>query len=693
MTPMMAHYLEKKRENPDCILLYRLGDFYECFFDDAELVAKELEIALTGRDCGEENKAPMCGVPYHALDTYLAKLVGKGYKVAICEQLTAPEKGKIVERDVIRIVTPGTVVETEMLDAKRNNFLASVYVKRGKCSISYLDISTGEFYSTLLSGDNLLSQINDELLRICPTEIISNSLARDFAGKLGSVAIGQLPKFNTFYEWAYTYKSAVETIKKQYGIANLQGFDIADKEECICSCGALLEYCNQTQKRQLSHLKAIQFIRNDLYMHLDSNARKNLELTASMKDGRKQGSLINVLDHTKTPMGARYFKSAIEQPYQNESIINERLDAVEEIVKDVVAKNAFLSTLDEIGDIERICSKVVYGSVTPKDCLTLKRSLACLPKIKLLLSKFKTKKLVKINNSIVDFSSLVDLLDKSIKEDAGVLTRDGDFIKSGFNEKLDEYRNAKTEGAKWLANLEMVESEQTGIKNLKIKYNRVFGYMIEVSKSNLDKVPNRYIRKQTIANNERFVTEELKEIENKILNSEENALKLETEIYEYIKSVLCQNLKLLLEASEFIAELDFLISLADVAIKNNYCKPIVSNNLTELKIVDGRHPVVESLLSGGQFIPNDILLNDSTDRIMILTGPNMAGKSTYMRQVAIIVLMAHIGSFVPCKYASMPTFDRIFTRVGASDDLAFGQSTFMVEMSEVATILNNATDR
>lgn len=693
LSPMMDHYMQKKAENPDCLLLYRLGDFYECFFDDALTVSKELEITLTARDCGEGEKAPMCGVPYHALDSYLAKLVNKGYKVAICEQLSTPQPGKMVDRDIIRIVTPGTVVETEILDAKRNNFLASIYLKRGVCGIAYLDISTGEFYATSLSGDNLLQLVNDELLRIQPSEIISNSMANDFAGNLASIAIGQLPKFNSFYEWAYTYTSACNAIKNQYGVETLQSYDIADKDECVCACGALIEYCLQTQKRKLNHLKPIKFIRNDLYMHLDSNARKNLEIVETMKDGRKQGTLLSVLDYTKTSMGARFFKSAIEQPFQNENIINERLDAVEEIVKSSIIRESLIQQLDEIGDIERICSKVVYGSISPKDCLTLKRSLIGLPKIKSLLEKFKSSKIAKLNNEIVDFNALIELLESSIKEDAGALLKDGNFIKDGFNKTLDEYRHAKEDGAKWLASLEKIEIEQTGIKNLKIKYNRVFGYLIEVPKSNIDKVPNRYIRKQTIANNERYVTEELKEIESKILNSEENAQRLENEIFDYIKSTLNQNIKLLLDASASIAEIDFLTSLAYVAVKNNYVKPIVSNNLKELSIVEGRHPVVEVLLKSGQFIPNDIVLNETTDRIMILTGPNMAGKSTYMRQVAIIVLMAHIGSFVPCKEAKMPTFDRIFTRVGASDDLAFGQSTFMVEMSEVATILNNATDR
>lgn len=693
LSPMMRHYNEKKAENPDCLLLYRLGDFYECFFEDAILVSKELEITLTARDCGNGDKAAMCGVPYHAIDSYLAKLISKGYKVAICEQLSTPQPGKMVDRDIIRIVTPGTVVETEILDSKRNNFLASIYVKKGICGIAYLDISTGEFYVTSLNGDNLLQQINDELLRIQPSEIISNGMAKDFAGSLASIAIGQLPKFNCYYEWAYTYTSACNAIKNQFGVENLQSYDIEGKDECVCACGALIEYCLQTQKRKLSHLKPIKFIRNDLYMHLDNNARKNLEIIETMKDGRKQGTLLSVLDNTKTPMGARFFKGAIEQPFQNENIINERLDAVEEIVKASIVRESLIQQLDEIGDIERICSKVVYGSISPKDCLTLKRSLINLPKIKALLEKFKSKKLIKLDKEIVDFSALIDLLESTIKEDAGNLLKDGNFIKDGFNKTLDEYRHAKEDGAKWLASLEKIEAEQTGIKNLKIKFNRVFGYMIEVPKSNIDKVPNRYIRKQTIANNERYITEELKEIESKILNSEENAQRLETEIFDYVKSTLNQNIKLLLDASASIAEIDFLTSLAYIAVKNNYVKPVVSNDLKELSIVEGRHPVVEELLKNGQFIANDIFLNDTTDRIMILTGPNMAGKSTYMRQVAIIVLMAHIGSFVPCKEAKIPTFDRIFTRVGASDDLAFGQSTFMVEMSEVATILNNATDR
>lgn len=693
MTPMMTHYLKMKSENPDCILLYRLGDFYECFFEDAELVSKELELVLTGRDCGCEKKAPMCGVPFHALDTYLARLVNKGYKVGICEQLSEAQAGKMVERGVVRIVTPGTIVETDILDATNNNYLASVCMKKGKCAISYLDISTGEFYSTLLAGDNLLGLANDELQRIHPSEIIANSYAKEYLGNLASIAIGQLPQINSFYEWAFTLYSAEDTIKKQYKIDNLKSFDIEDKEECICASGALIEYCNQTQKRELNHLKPIKFIRNDLYMYLDNNARRNLELITSMKDGRKQGTLLSVLDHTKTSMGARYFKNAIVQPYQNSKFINERLDAVEELTNSLMLRETLIQILDGIGDIERLCSKVVYGTISPRECLVLKNSLINTEKVKALLMKFKSAKIQKLSNQICDFDSLINLLEKTISDKAGALAREGNFIKEGFNPDLDSYRHAKEDGKLWLENLEKVEIEQTGIKNLKIKYNRVFGYMIEISKSNIDKVPNRYIRKQTIANNERYITEELKEIENKILNSEDNALKLEMEIYEYIKSNLNYNIKFILDASSAIAEMDFLVSLADVAVKNNYVKPQINESLTELNIVEGRHPVVETLLSQGQFISNDIKLNNTDERIMILTGPNMAGKSTYMRQVAIIVLMAHIGSFVPCKKASVPVFDRIFTRVGASDDLAFGQSTFMVEMSEVATILNNATNK
>jgi DNA mismatch repair protein MutS len=690
ISPMMQHYLQMKEKYKDSLLFYRIGDFYEMFYDDAVTASKELDLVLTGKDCGLEERAPMCGIPYHAVDNYIARLIAKGYKVAICDQLTEPIKGQMVDRDVTRIVTPGTVTDDLMLDEKSNNYIASVFVKGKSLGIAYIDITTGSFNALSYEGEDYLSKLNDELVRIKPAEIITNSEGVNVSKSLGAIIVNQLPKFYQYYDWAFSQSKAEEILKEHFKVQNLSMFDIDKMPTAISCCGALINYINETQKRSLDNIATINLVKDNYYMFLDGNARRNLELTETIREGKRKGSLI---DLTKTTMGARLLKTYVEQPLQSSKEINLRLDAVDEIYSNLILKDALIDTLNNISDIERICGKIAYNSISPRDCLGLNNALLKLPKIKALLNNLKSNKLIELNNDIYDFSSLVTLLSNAINPDAPLLMKDGGYIKDGYNNELDEYRKANVEGKDWLAKLEATERQETGIKNLKIGYNSVFGYFIEVNKSQINEVPLRYIRKQTVANNERYITEELKDLENKILGAEENAIKLESKLFNEIKDKLKTYIPKLLLTAQSIATIDVLTCFASVAIKYNYVKPKINDKIKELNIVDGRHPVVEALLKNETFVPNDIDLNDNDSRIMIITGPNMAGKSTYMRQVALIVLLAHIGSFVPAKSATIPITDRIFTRVGASDDLAYGQSTFMVEMSEVSSILKNATDK
>lgn len=693
LSPMMQHYLQVKENYKDAVVFYRLGDFYELFFDDAITVSKALDLTLTGRACGLEERAPMCGVPAKSVDIYIAKLIEHGFKVAICEQLTEAQEGVMVERDVVRVVTPGTIMESNMLDDKKNNYIASVILEKDCVGLAFLDISTGEFYVTEFITSDSLQKLNDILVMIKPSEVICNDEMFLNSYNLEGIKLGVLPKFYAYFNWAYEKNKAQDNLKNQFKTKSLEVFDLLDKKFATRASGALLEYLNETQKRSLVHINKISTLKDNYFMYLDVNTRKNLELTETIRDRKKMGSLLWLLDHTKTSMGGRLLRSFIEQPLQDENEINKRLDGVEELFSNNILREAFLEELNNINDIERLAGKISYGTVSPRDCISLLVSLKQLPHLKTLLNKTKTPILTNINKNLGEFNDIITLLELSIEDNPPLLTKDGGYIRAGYNKELDELRNVNIEGKNWIAKLEAQEKETTGIKNLKIGFNRVFGYYIEVTNSQKDMVPFRYQRKQTLTGGERFITDELKQIEDKILNSEERSLKLELTLFNEIREILLKKVEDFQLAAKQIALLDTLCSFATVAYKNNYVKPQISNNISSIEIVNGRHPVIEKLLKDEQFVPNDTNLDTSDNRTMIITGPNMAGKSTYMRQVAIITLMAHLGSFVSASSAKISLTDRIFTRIGASDDLISNQSTFMVEMVEVANILHNATNR
>ena len=684
-TPMLEHYFTIKEQYKDCIIFYRLGDFYEMFYDDAKEASRVLDLTLTRR-----GEAPMCGVPYHAVDSYLAKLISAGYKVAICEQLTEPQKGKMVERDVIRVITPGTVTEDTILEEGKNNYIMTLFKDRDFLSVCYCDITTGEFDVETFK-ENIETALSDTLSRIMPKEVIGNEEAKPLYQNRQIQKLGILPRFSPYFEWAFNIDRCDKNLKKQFGENYEKVFDLQGNRSAKIVCGALIEYLNETQKRLMTNINKISVVRNKDFMMIDPNTRRNLELTESVHERKKYGSLLWLLDKTKTSMGARKMRKIFDEPLRVGKEINERLSVVEELVKRIVLRDTLSENLSKINDIERLSGKIAYGSVNPKDLLSLKVSLQALPELKNLLSS--SPALLKFAQEINNFDDVTDLLERAIKEDAPYITRDGGFIKSGFNSELDSLRNMQKDGSAWKDALEQKEREKTGIANLKIGYNRVFGYYIEVNRKDSSKVPLYYERKQTISNNERYITEELKELEDKILGASENAIKLENKLFVLIKETLLNYVKDLQKTAEVISQVDCLLSLAQVAVKNNFVKPTINNSIKHINIIGGRHPVVEAFLKDGSFIANDTYLDDKDDRVMIITGPNMAGKSTYMRQVALITFMAHIGSFVPAKSAEIAICDRIFTRVGASDDLAFGQSTFMVEMSEVANILASATDK
>ncbi len=687
LSPMMQQYVITKEKYKDAILLYRLGDFYEMFFDDAVIASKALDLTLTGKMCGLDERAPMCGIPYHALDGYLAKLIEQGYKVAICEQLTEPKKGvKLVERDVVRVITPGTLIDSNLLDDKKNNYILCGVLDGGVVGVSYTDISTGIIY---LAEQNL-SQFNDLLVRVRPSEIICNQNLAEISDTLLATKLQIVPNFQVRAFESFDYDECYKVLTNQIDKKELIG--LIDKQQTIISAGVLIKYLLETQKRSLSHINTISYIYDNEFMSLDSNTRRNLELTETIKDRKKRGSLLWLLDKTQTSMGSRMLRSYIEQPLYDEKLINQRLNGVEELVKNVVNRDALIKLLNSVYDIERLCGKISYNNLTPKDTIALKNSLSVLPEIKEKLSIYKSTILKNIAKDIYDYSSIYNMLDSAIIENPPYVLKDGGFIKKGYSKELDDICNISTVGKTWLATLEADEREKTGIKNLKIGYNSVFGYYIEVSKGQIDQVPYRYQRKQTIANAERYITDELKEMENKILHAEEQKIALEISLFNQIRETLLENVSAMQKTARQIAVLDALLSFATVACERNYCKPQVSSGINCIEIVNGRHPVVEALLKNEDFIPNDTYLDNADSRTMIITGPNMAGKSTYMRQVALITLMAHIGSFVPAQKANISLTDKIFTRVGASDDLAFGQSTFMVEMSEVSNILKQATN-
>lgn len=695
LSPMMTHYLNMKKDYQDAILFYRLGDFYEMFFEDAELCARELELTLTGRDCGLEKRAPMCGIPHHAAENYIGRLLEKGYKVAICEQLTEPKKGvKIVERGVVRVITPGTLIDSSMLDESKNNYIACIYKEKDNIGVSIIDISTGKFVVTEFTQENTLSKLNDYLVSVKPSEVILNSEMKTYYDMLPCVSSGYIVHGQLYSDDNFDFSFGVEKLKKQLNSDNLKTFSINNRHFAIISSGAILQYIEETQKRDLKHINGIEFFVMDNYMQIDASTRRNLELTETIKDKKKKGTLFWVLNKTKTSMGARLLKTYIDQPLNNDKLINARLQSVEELSKNIVARGKLGDILYNIYDIERLCGRISYNNLLNSDCILLKNSLSLLPELKEILSKFNTKNLLSIFDRCFNFDDVVDLIDRSIVDKNNVIkpNKDTDTIKYGYNKELDEFIDITKSGRIWIAELEAREKEKTNIKNLKISYNKVFGYYIEIPKSQSSEVPYNYIRRQTVLNSERYITDELKEIEEKIINADSMKEALEKQLFADIRNALMNRLEEIKTTAIAIAELDVLLSFANVAMELNYCKPIISKSNTCLEIVGGRHPIVELVNKSEEFINNDTIMNNSDSRTMIITGPNMAGKSTYMRQVALIVLMAHIGSFVPATSAKMGITDKIFSRIGASDDLSMGQSTFMVEMSEVSTILKNATN-
>lgn len=693
LSPMMKFYMTLKESYPDAILLFRLGDFYEMFFDDAKTASEVLGLTLTGRDCGMEERAPMCGVPYHAVDGYISKLIANGYKVAICEQLSDPKLSKgLVERDVIRVITPGTVIEDDILEDKKSNYLACLCADQKEYALAWIDLSTGEF-NVLQSRYDDFSAIEDMLITVSPAEILCNDAVYSMAKNLSAVRMGRLPKFQNYYDWAFDYKSANELLCKQFGVATLAIYELEGKKLAVAAGGAMLNYVNETQKRSLAHLSGIKYVTSSQYLLLDANTRRNLELCETARDGSKKATLLWVLDRTRTNMGARNLRRWIEQPLRDVDKINRRLNAVEELTKNSRVRLNLFELLSNIKDIERLTSKIAYANPGPRDLLALKHSLAAVPQIKQLLSQCRSDMLSRLNDSIFELEAIKNLIEDAIDEDAPAMMKDGGYIRRGYNAELDALHDAKTMGKQWLAQLEADEKEKTQIKNLKIGYNKVFGYYIEVSKGNVDKVPFRYQRKQTLTTGERYITQELKEIEDKLIGAVENGLLLESRLFEEIKTELVKVLPHLQSTARGLADCDTVLSLSVAAVENHYCKPQIEESTDCIRIVDGRHPVVEKIRNSEEFVPNDTELDCCQNRTMVITGPNMAGKSTYMRQVALITLMAHIGSFVPAKKAVISLTDRIFTRIGASDDVAYGQSTFMVEMVEVATILQNATYR
>jgi DNA mismatch repair protein MutS len=692
LSPMMQHYFSVKEKYKDCIVFYRLGDFYEMFFDDAKKASAILDLTLTGRDCGLEERAPMCGVPYHAVDSYIAKLVANGEKVAICEQLEDPATAKgMVARDVIRVVTAGTMTDEKQLDEKTNNFIASVFKQDNLVAIAWADITTGELSCTQFIGEKAINLAVNYLLKLAVREIICNDDVLFATKDLPEVTRGILPKFSSYLAWTYNYPAAEKCLLEQLNAKTLSAFSINGKTGAICASGALIEYLKETQKHTLANIDSIKYISTENNMQLDQTAIKNLELVKSLGDGAKYGSLLWLLDKTKTAMGARFLSSIILSPLGNKEKINYRLDGVNELYDSTVIRVGLAELLRQVKDIERLTGKISNGNIMPRDCLALAQSILVIPNIRFQLSGFRSKIINDINDNLYDLTDLANLVNRAIESDSTPATlKDGGYIKSGFNTKLDELRTNKANGTKIIGEVETRERDATGIRTLKVGFNRVFGYYIEVSKSFKDKVPTNYIRKQTLTTGERYITEELKELEEKVLNSEELALKLEAAIYEDIKAQLTAKIRELKLISSAIARLDVLVSFAEVAKANKYVRPQINESGSPLVIKDGRHPVVEAI-SKDKFIANDVLLDEDANRTMIITGPNMAGKSTYMRQVAIITLMAHIGCYVPASSAQIPIVDRIFTRVGASDNLISDQSTFMVEMIEVASILQNAT--
>lgn len=688
LTPMMQQYLETKKEYRDCILFYRLGDFYEMFFEDALTASKELEITLTGKSCGQEEKAPMCGVPYHAVESYLNKLVSKGYKVAICEQVEDPKQAKgIVKREVVRIVTPGTNLNVQSMDAGRNNYIMSIAYFQGKSGVSVADVTTGDYYLTE-TEDN--KKLLDEINKYQPSEIVCNDALlvsglnlEDLKGRLGITLYSLEPHF-------YDEDRCRKCLLKHFHVTALQGMGIEDFPAGLIAAGALLQYLYDTQKTTLDHFTHLYPYLTSKYMLLDSSTRRNLELTETLREKQKRGSLLWVLDKTKTAMGARMLRQYLEQPLIDKEQIEQRLDCVEQLCRQAMLRDELREYLNPIYDMERLLGKVSYKTANPRDLIAFRNSLQMLPHIKTLLKDFDKELLRRLDEQMDDLSDICGLIDSAIMEEPPVSVREGGIIREGFDETIDQLRHAKTEGRNWLAQLEEEDRARTGIKNLKIKYNKVFGYYFEVTNSYQSLVPEDYVRKQTLANAERYSNPRLKELEDMILNAEDKLFSLEYDMFCKVRDAVAAEIERIQRTAKAVAGLDVFASLSLVAERNHYVRPSI-NEKGIINIKGGRHPVVEQMIDSDLFIANDTYLDNHKYCVAVITGPNMAGKSTYMRQTALIVLLSQIGCFVPADSANIGIVDRIFTRVGDSDDLASGQSTFMVEMNEVANILRNAT--
>ena len=687
-SPMMQHYLKTKEEHPDCILFYRLGDFYEMFFEDALKASKELELTLTGKQCGMEERAPMCGVPYHAADTYINRLVSKGYKVAICEQMEDPKLAKgIVERQVIRIVTPGTNTDAQSLDETKNNYLMCVYCDEEIFGVSTADVSTGDFFVTEIDS---AQKLVDEINKFSPSEIICNEALFMSALDIEDLRSRMHIAVTALDSWYFTDDTVKNTLLGHFHVKQLEGLGLSDYLSGTLAAGALLKYLYETQMNGLENMTGIHPYSTGAFMVLDSATRRNLELVETMREKNKKGSLLWVLDKTKTAMGARLLRSYVEQPLINKAEIEARYDAIDELNQNVISREEMSEYLGPVYDLERLITRISYQTANPRDLIAFRNSLRMLPAIRTVLSEFNCKALVAILDEMDALEDIFQWIDEAVIDDPPISVHDGGIIKDGYFEEVDRLRAAKTDGKSWLAQIESSEREKTGIKNLRIKYNKVFGYYLEVTNSYKDLVPDYYTRKQTLTNAERYITPELKELEETILGAEDKLVQLEYELFRQLREKITGEVARIQKTAKAVAGLDVLLSFAKVAESNHYCRPILNENGL-IDIRDGRHPVVEKMINNDMFIPNDTYLDNGKNRISIITGPNMAGKSTYMRQSALIVLMAQIGSFVPATQAQIGLVDRIFTRVGASDDLASGQSTFMVEMNEVANILRNAT--
>ena len=691
-SPMMQHYLDMKEKYKDCILFYRLGDFYEMFFDDAINVSKELELTLTGKECGQEERAPMCGIPYHAADSYIAKLIANGHKVAICEQLEDPKLAKgMVKRDVIRVVTPGTVIEANLLEDKKNNYIMSVYKNGIYYGLTACDVTTGDLRTTEIKETNNFSALLDEISKYSPAELVVNPMMYDCSEEIAKVKERFDVYITRLEEKEFT--DNYEALSVKYKIVDDEEKPVEDLSKymlSVAATNALFTYLLDTQKNNLDHINKIVIYSVTKYMSLDINARRNLEITEKLRDKAKKGTLLWVLDKTSTAMGGRLLRRWLNNPLIDVSKINKRLDAVAELNDNIILRGDILDNLKKVYDIERLAGKISYGSANGRDLISLKSSAKQLPEIKKILSQAKSSLLTELYSELDTLDDVYDIIDKTIVDEPPISVKEGGLIKLGYDEEIDKLKTATTDGKNWIINLEAEEREKTGIKGLKVGFNKVFGYYIEVTKSNISLVPDRYIRKQTLTGGERYITEELKNLENQILGAEEKVVNLEYNVFVEVRDKIEAQIERVQKSAGIIATLDCLCSLATVAEDQNYVRPEVDESGV-LDIKDGRHPVIEKILPSGSFVQNDTYLDESENRLAIITGPNMAGKSTYMRQVALITLMAQIGSFVPASYARIGVVDKIFTRVGASDDLSMGQSTFMVEMMEVAQILKEAT--